>query len=440
MLLKELEILNCRKVKQAAISFHGPGLKVIQGINGSGKSTIVQALQLALEGPKAFTPGMITLGETQAEIVAITDDGVKIKTQISGTTVKQTVAKYDDTLNRYVAVSGGVRAFLEGIRSGFEMPWSMRDMADAKIIELMKEKCGISQKIAGIDTATAEKERLRTDVGRDKRRMGELKPMEKASHPPPIDDIQAERQNAREYVEWRRQQFIEASDYLRKKCTFASLEEIATFRKTVDEAHTTMMQCLAEREARIGKSYTQSDVDRLEKEVFAWNEKENKAKDYDNYLKRKKELDTLAAQYDTLTSEIDDLRAQRKKILANMKLVKGLEIGEDNLLYHNGVVRGITDSNKVANWSAAESVKVFFTMGAAFAGEFKVMVVDNAESLDEKTTKAISDWAESSEFLIILLKVATVPENLEDGIIYIQEGEILEKDGGRVGKTDEQQQ
>ncbi|MDR1506560.1 MAG: AAA family ATPase, partial [Treponema sp.] len=133
MLLKELEVLNCRKIKQAAIQFHGPGIQVIKGVNGSGKSTIADAIRLTLEGPKAFTHGMITLGETQAEVVAVTDDGIKIKTQISGTTVKQTVSKYDDEANRYVAVSGGVRAFLEGIRSGFEMPWAMRDMSDSRI-------------------------------------------------------------------------------------------------------------------------------------------------------------------------------------------------------------------------------------------------------------------------------------------------------------------
>jgi hypothetical protein len=111
-----------------------------------------------------------------------------------------------------------------------------------------------------------------------------------------------------------------------------------------------------------------------------------------------------------------------------MKLgVKGLEIGEDNLLYHNGAVRGITDTNKTGNWSTAESVKVFFSIGAAFSGDLKVLVVDNAESLDEKTTKAISGWAETAQFLVILLKVASVPEELEEGIIYIREGEVLTK-------------
>jgi hypothetical protein len=57
----------------------------------------------------------------------------------------------------------------------------------------------------------------------------------------------------------------------------------------------------------------------------------------------------------------------------------------------------------------------------------KVIIVDNAESLDSKTTAIISDWAEKSSLLVILLKVADVPESLEDGIVYVREGEVVTK-------------
>jgi hypothetical protein len=62
--------------------------------------------------------------------------------------------------------------------------------------------------------------------------------------------------------------------------------------------------------------------------------------------------------------------------------VSGLEIGEDNMLYHHGVPRGITKSNKVNSLSTAESARVFFSLDARFAGNMKVLVVDNAESPD----------------------------------------------------------
>jgi hypothetical protein len=111
-----------------------------------------------------------------------------------------------------------------------------------------------------------------------------------------------------------------------------------------------------------------------------------------------------------------------------MKLrVTGLEIGEDNMLYHNGVLRGITKSNKTGNWSTSESVQVFFGLGSRFAGKMKVLVVDNAESLDAKTTETITAWADTAGFLVIMLRVAEMPEELEEGVIYIREGEVLTK-------------
>ncbi|MDR1324458.1 MAG: hypothetical protein LBK00_00290 [Treponema sp.] len=55
----------------------------------------------------------------------------------------------------------------------------------------------------------------------------------------------------------------------------------------------------------------------------------------------------------------------------------------------------------------------------------KVLVVENAESLDAETTGAITKWAEKARFLVIMLRVAQVPEELEEGVIYIREGEVL---------------
>jgi hypothetical protein len=432
MLLKQLEIMNCRKIRQAIIEFHGPGVQVIKGGNMDGKSTIAQTIALTLNGAKDLTPGMITHGEEKAEIIAYTDEGLKIRTVIEDS-VKQTAEKYDENLRRFVKVSGGVRTFLNSICSGLEMPWTLREMSDAKIIELLKNRCGIDQKIAEIDAEIKENMTLRTEAGRDKTRMGnpndkEPKDADKIQHPDPIDHIKAARQTAADQIAWRKRQFEEATEQLRKACVFQNLEQMEEYKKKVGEAITAMMSILASREAREKKAYTQADVDAFDKKLTAWLDLEQKAAAYDEYLKNKAEWDRLSTLYDRLTAEIDILRDNRKKVLQNMKLgVKGLEIREDNQLYHNGAVRGITDTQKSCNWSTAESVQVFFGLGARFAGDLKVLCVDNAESLDQKTTGAITAWAESAGFLVILLRVAEVPETLEDGIIYVKEGEVLTK-------------
>ena len=107
--------------------------------------------------------------------------------------------------------------------------------------------------------------------------------------------------------------------------------------------------------------------------------------------------------------------------------IKGLEITENGQLIHNGVLRGITKTNAIGNWSTAQTLQVLFLLGLRFCGKLKVMVVDNAESLDEVHTKLISELAEKHRFLIIMLKVGSIPEEMEENIIYIKDGSIVKE-------------
>jgi hypothetical protein len=427
MLLKRIEIRNLRKIKQADIDFHGPGLQIIQGANKAGKSTIAQSIALTFEGPKSYTPGMITDGESHAEIIAYTDDGLQIKTSIKDTvkdTVKQSIAKYNDDLQRYAAVSGGVREFLNSLRSGLEMPWALRSKTDAQIIEILKDRAGVSAKIDQIDCEIKDKETTRTETGRDKKKLGELgKAPEEKKHPPKIDELKAEREAATKYLKIQREVFDKAAEYLRGKCSFASIEDIEGMKAEVDQS----VKCAKKKLADAGKAYKQAEVDEMDRKFVEWNTEEEAAKTWDAYVEKKQSIERLTVQYDKLTEEIEALRESRKKTLSEITLIKDLTIGEDNMLYHKGILRGITDSNDKDNWSTAESIQVFFSLGARFSGELKILIVDNTESLDSKSVTAISDWAEKSNFLVILLKVADMPESFEENIIYLSEGTVLQK-------------
>jgi uncharacterized protein YhaN len=229
MLLKRIEIRNVRKIKQADIDFHGSGLQVIQGMNESGKTTLAQSIALSMEGSKAFTLGMITHGEEKAEIQAYFegDREIKIRTVISDT-VKQTVHQKDEFTGKYNALSGGVRAFIDSIHSGLEMPWAMKDMTDAKIIEMLKEKTGISKTIAEIDAIIKEQETVRTETGRDKKRIGELTVVPETAHPDPIDNIKAEREKAMAFLKFQKELFEFAKRAIREK--EISIESIADLK------------------------------------------------------------------------------------------------------------------------------------------------------------------------------------------------------------------
>jgi hypothetical protein len=267
-----------------------------------------------------------------------------------------------------------------------------------------------------------DRETARTEVGRDKKKIGELgEAPEEIEHPPAMDELKTKRERAVSFLKIQRDALDKAAEYIRSKCTFTAVEDIAAMKDVIDYT----VKRAGEIIGAAGEPCTQADVDDMDKQFVDWNIEEEKAKKWDAYCEKKKTIEGFTEQYKALTQEIEALRESRKKALSGITLIKGLTIGEDNMLYHDGILRGITETNKEDNWSTAESVQVFFSLGAKFSGKMKTLVVDNAESLDRDTTAVISKWAEKNEFLVILLKVADVPVKLEEGIIYLREGEIV---------------
>ena len=419
MLLQRLEIRNMRKIKQAEIEFHGAGIQIIQGLNKSGKTTIAQSIALTLGGTKELVPGTITHGEESAEIIAYTDTGLKIRTVVKDE-VKQDIARVNDA-GRYTKVSGGARAFLDSLRSGLEAPYAMKDWTDAAIIELLKERTGTTEKIAAIDAELKQLETERTQIGRDKKRLGTPAPVPKAEHGKPIDELQREKEAAVNFLNAVSGAFEKTEKEIHAM-RFKTEADIDAIINRLHEAKTHLHQWLSKQE----KQYTDSDIQRIDDAILAWNKNEAAATAYDAYCANCKAIEKCESEYQALTAAIEAKRNERKTVLANMNLgVAGLEITEDNTLVHNGAVRGITQTNRIGNWSTAQSIQVFFSLGVRFSGQIKALVIDNAESLDDAHQAIISEWAEKSGFLVILLKVGSVPEEIEEGIIYLKNGEVV---------------
>lgn len=423
MLLKRIEIRNLRKIKQAEIEFHGKSVKVIQGLNKSGKSTIGQAIALTLGGVKEVSPGMIKLGESEAEVIAYTDDGLKIRTVINEDKVNQDVSRLNESTGRYEKVSGGVRAFIDSIRSNLEAPFAIKDWTDEAIIELIKERSGVGNIIEELDKEIKSLEEERTQIGREKKKKGTPEKVEKISHGEPIDELIKRKEVIKKKIEEKTSYYKEINHMIIN----AEISDLKTFEMYISK----LQEALAiarEMEEREERVYSKDDIEKIDNEILEWNKTEAKANLYDKYLADCEEIKKLDDLYQDFTKKIDAKRKERKEVLNSMELgINGLEITDDGKLLHNGVLRGITKTNPIGNWSTAQTLQVLFLLGLRFCGKLKVMVVDNAESLDEVHTKLISELAEKHDFLIIMLKVGGIPEDLEENIIYIKDGNIVKE-------------
>ena len=233
--------------------------------------------------------------------------------------------------------------------------------------------------------------------------------------------MQAEKEAAIKFLEALARAFESAEKDIHAM-SFKTEADIDAMIKRLTEAKDNLHTWLSKQE----KHYTDGDIQKLDAAILEWNKNETAATAYDAYCASCKAIEKLEQEYQALTESIEAKRQERKAVLANMNLgVAGLEITEDNQLIHNGAVRGITQTNRIGNWSTAQSIQVFFSLGVRFSGEIKALVIDNAESLDETHLAIISEWAEKSGFLVILLKVGAVPEEMEEGIIYLKNGEIV---------------
>jgi len=423
MLLKKIEIRNLRKIKQAEIEFHGKSVQVIQGLNKSGKSTIGQAIALTLGGVKDVSPGMIKLGENEAEVIAYTDDGLKIRTVINEDKVNQDVSRLNESTGRYAKVSGGVRAFIDSIRGKLEAPFAMKDWTDEAIIELIKERSGVGDVIEELDKEIKALEEERTQIGREKKKKGTPEKVEEISHGEPIDELIKRKEVIKKKIEEKTSYYKEINHMIIN----AEISDLKTFEMYISK----LQEALAiarEMEEREEIVYSKNDIEKIDNEILEWNKTEAKANLYDKYLADCEEIKKLDDLYQNFTKKIDAKRKERNEVLNSMELgIKGLEITDDGKLLHNGVLRGITKTNPIGNWSTAQTLQVLFLLGLRFCGKLKVMVVDNAESLDAVHTKLISELAEKHDFLIIMLKVGSIPEEIEENIIYIKDGNIIKK-------------
>lgn len=260
-------------------------------------------------------------------------------------------------------------------------------------------------------------------VGREKKAKGKPIPVAEAKHGASIDEL------IRHKAEIRAK--IDAKNEFYKEINYKVRDVIIKDINSLEECINHMQNALSiarEMEERESMSCTEDDIHKLDIEIAEWNKKEAMALQYDAYVRTLEEINTLEKRYKELTQSIEEKRAIRKETLNSMKLgVKGLEITEEGCLLHNGVLRGITKTNPVGNWSTSQSLQVFFLLGLRFAGKIKVMVMDNAECLDELHTKLISDLASKNDFLLIMLKVGRVSGEKDEGIIYIKDGSIVKE-------------
>jgi DNA repair exonuclease SbcCD ATPase subunit len=163
----EISVTNFKKIKSLDVQANG-GNVFILGKNGTGKSTLIQALYCLLTG-KELPPDPITIGEHKGEIsVKLFNDMTKETVCVAKLvfTEKNPKGKLTVTTEDGRDVPGGPRTFLDKLTENLLFdPFDFIRMTDKAQVKFLKELIGVN--FDALDKEHKEIWDKRADVNRD---------------------------------------------------------------------------------------------------------------------------------------------------------------------------------------------------------------------------------------------------------------------------------
>lgn len=403
MKIIELQAENVKRLKAVEITPDGT-LQVIGGRNAQGKSSVLDAIWLALGGGKASkgTPLPIRDGETKARVRLDLGELVITRTWTpGGTTLKVENAEGA----AYKSPQGMLDALLSGLSfdplaftrlTAKEQKEALLALVDLGDVDLD----ALDQQIK----ATFEN---RTRIGRDVKAIGEVTvdetlPMVEESATAIIGQIRdaqdAHRRTeaARNYVEVTAQD-IEILE-----------EQLAETRRKLGEAEDELLKAKKE----LQDLPPAPDVSALEAKL-ATVEETNAAIRANNIARETaKRKEELRAQYDAATAELQRLDGVKAAALADAKFpVDGLAFDDSGVTY-----RGVPLSQA----SSAEQIRVSVAMGMALNPKLRVLMIKDGSLLDAESMEALRQQVADGDYQLLIERVG----NADEGAVIIEDGEV----------------
>ena len=411
-----LEAENVKRIKAVALTPSPTGLTLVGGNNNQGKTSVLDALAWALGGDR-FRPDAAQRDGAiaPAHLKVTLSNGVVVERK--GKNASLTVT--DPTGRR----SGQqlLNAFVEPL--ALDLPRFM-DASD-------KEKADILLRIIGVGSELQVKD-LEIKGLYDKRTFtGQLAAQKKhfaeelISYPEAPDepvsasdlirqqqDILArngENQRLRAQYAELEQQVQQCVDELKR-----TRERIATLQQLADELDAKHTKLFNQREtARKTVSQLQDEsTAELEASIRDIEETNRKVRANLEKSRAEDEAAQYASEYDKLTGQIEDKRAERMALLNGADLpLPGLSV-EDGVLTYNG--------KRWRDMSGSDQLRVAAAIVRRLNPDCGFVLLDKLEQMDMTTLTEFSRWLEAEHLQAIATRVSTGSECqiiIEDGMV-----------------------
>ena len=417
----KLEAVNIKRLKAIRIEPDGNSMVVIGGRNAQGKTSVIDAIEMALAGKKSVPDRPVRDGEEKAHIICDLGDLVVTRSFRSKNGDVKSTLKVE---NKDGATYKSPQTILDKLvgQLSFDPLGFCRLEA--------KEQASTLRNLVGVDTTKldfqrAEVYRERADINAQVLgKSGAMKNHELYNDVPDeeigIDSLVDEMDKAQqEHDQYRRS--VSKLDDLRTEHDLLTkgLEkkrrELSQIQKDIAELEVRVATTLNEDKSLSRKidKITIPDMDIIRDKMKNVQNLNEKVRSNIARSELSGEVDTLKTESQKRTNVIKKIDEQKAKMLeATQFPIDGLSFGESGVEYN-----GIPFSQS----SSAEQLKVSLAMGLAMNPKLKVILIRDGSLLDEDSLQVVRDMATDAGAQVWLERVGA-----DDNVsVVIEDGEEM---------------
>ena len=382
---------NVKKIKAIRIDPKG-NLICIGGANGSGKTSTLDAIEMALAGGKSIPTRPLRDGADEGYIILETESLVVTRTFKNGKS-NITVKDRQNGLNL-----SSPQAILDKLCGDLTFdPLAFTRMSKAEGNKTLMSLVGLD--FSQIDAARKAKFDERSFINKEVKAKGAKLSAMKFDDSAPDKEVD---------VSELSQQMIlmsnQKSEYNRK---VKDVEELA-------EQYTKTQEAIAELEAELDQAkaraqelfddgtkmrealdtYKEPNISAVEAQIQNANAINNSVRNNTDIKDLTAEVDTLSAQAQAFTDELKAIDEEKERLIHEAEMpIDGLGFGDDGVTF-NGI--------PFEQCSGAEQLKVSIAMGMALNPELRVLLIRDGSLLDEASLKMVAEMAAEHDYQVFM--------------------------------------
>ncbi len=424
------QIENIKRVQAVTVDCTKEALTTLGGRNAQGKSSCLDALMWGLGGDKFKPTNPVHAGAEEGYIKIELDNGIVVERKGINASLKVTSK-----------TGKGGQALLNEFVNIFalNLPKFMAATGIEKAKMLLESFPGLGKKLQTLNEEYKKAYDERTVLGRQadqKKKYAEELPFDPTAPDMPLsgnemgkrlqdalshnarnDSLRRDVGRAREAVqstEARQRMTVKRVQELEAALTDAKAEAL----KALNDMHRAITGLQAA-EATAAQLQDQ-DTTAINKELEEMDIINSRVRANESKKNAEEEAATLHGQYNDLTTKIEQLRADRLKLLASVAMpLPDLSVNEDGELIYQG-----------QQWdcmSGSERLQVATGICAMMNPKCGFVLLDQLETLDTDTLREFGDWLASKGLQAIGTRVSTGDECsiiIEDGMVKGEELEL----------------